>query len=193
MFTLPELPFEKTALEPHMSAQTLDYHYGKHHQAYVNKLNKLIAGTDLEDKSLEEIIMATKDDADKASIFNNAAQTYNHNFFWNNLKPGTEMSEKMKSLINASFGGFEEFVTAFKTAAGAQFGSGWVWLVKDGDKLKFIKTANADTAITHGFKPIVSVDVWEHSYYLDYQNRRPDFVEAVVRNLLNWEFAESNL
>ncbi len=193
MFTLPQLPFEKTALEPHISANTLEYHYGKHHQAYIDNLNKLVEGGELVGKTLEEIILATKDDSKKTSIFNNAAQVYNHTFFWNSLRPRTEMSANMKGLIDSSFGSFEEFVTEFKTAATTQFGSGWAWLVKEGEELKIIKTANADSAIAHGLKPLLTIDVWEHAYYLDYQNRRPDFVEAIIRNLLNWEFAESNL
>ncbi len=193
MFTLPSLPFEKTALEPHISANTLEYHYGKHHQAYIDNLNKLIAGTDLENKSLEDIILEVNGDSEKIAIFNNVAQVYNHTFFWNSLKPGTEMSGEMKKMIDDSFGSFEQFVEEFKSIAVSQFGSGWAWLVKDGEKLRVMKTANADTPIAQGLKPLLTIDVWEHAYYLDYQNRRPDFVEAVIRNLLNWEFAQTNL
>ena len=204
MFTLSPLPFAKSALEPHISAKTLEFHYGKHHQAYIDNLNKLITGTELEVATLEDIILKTAGSATQAGIFNNAAQAYNHNFFWNSLRPADATLEPPPELLTAliaSFGSLDNFFNEFKTAAGGQFGSGWVWLVKSDDAsgqgsapaLKIIKTANADTPIAHRVKPLLVVDVWEHAYYLDYQNRRIDFVEAILRNLLNWQFAVSNL
>jgi Fe-Mn family superoxide dismutase len=179
-----------------MSAKTLDFHYGKHNQAYVDNLNKLVIGTELETTTLENIIVETVGNETQIAIFNNAAQAYNHDFFWKSLRPTdffSEPSPKMLELINKSFGNLENFYTEFKTTAVGQFGSGWAWLVKDEEKLKIIKTANADNPLTHGLKPILTIDVWEHSYYLDYQNRRADYIEAILRNLLNWEFAQSNL
>lgn len=196
MFTLSLLPFEKNALEPYISSKTLDFHYGKHHQAYVDNLNKLILGTELETKSLENIILDTASDASRSGIFNNAAQIYNHDFFWKSLRSASissEPDEKILGLINKSFGNLENFYSEFKAAALSQFGSGWAWLVLEGETLKIYKTANADTPIVHGLKPILTVDVWEHAYYLDYQNRRADFVDGILKNLLNWEFAVSNL
>lgn len=192
---LPELPFAKDALEPHIKASTLDFHYGKHHQAYVTNLNKMIEGTDLSGKSLEEIILASKGDAAKAGIFNNAAQVWNHTFYWNSMKaqggglPTGELAEK----INRDFGSYEEFVTAFSQAAATQFGSGWAWLVSNDGKLELLKTANADTPIAHGLKPLLTIDVWEHAYYLDFQNRRPDYIKTFLESLVNWDFAASNL
>ena len=195
MFTLSLLPYEKSALEPHISEKTLEFHYGKHHQNYVDNLNKFVSGTELENSSLEEIIKKTVGDVEKIAIFNNAAQVYNHDFFWNSLSPSSlsKPSEEILEMINKSFGDLENFYTEFKAAAISQFGSGWAWLVKDGDGLKIMKTANADTPIAHGIKPLLTVDVWEHAYYLDYQNRRADFVEIILRNLLNWDFAKKNL
>jgi len=196
MFTLSLLPFEKSALEPHVSAKTLEFHYGKHHQAYVDNLNKLIAGTELETASLENIISQTSGSANQAAIFNNAAQVYNHDFFWKSLRPLVEPAEpspELLSLIVESFGSLENFYNEFKTIALSQFGSGWVWLVREDQKLKITKTANADTPLAHGQKPLLTIDVWEHAYYLDYQNRRGDFVEGILKNLLNWKFAQTNL
>jgi len=196
MFTLPILPFEKNELEPVISSQTLDFHYGKHHQTYVDNLNKFIAGSELENETLENIIIKTCGDTEKIAIFNNAAQVYNHTFFWNSLKPyskKSEPSQKLLEMINKSFGSLENLYAEFKAAAISQFGSGWAWLVIEKGELKITKTANADTPIAHDLKPLLTVDVWEHAYYLDYQNRRADFVEATLKNLLNWEFAESNL
>lgn len=193
MFTLPSLPFAPEALEPYISARTLEFHYGKHHQGYIDNLNKLIAGTDLETKSLEEIIAVTSGQADKIAIFNNAAQSYNHSFFWQSLKPSTQISPKLLSLLETSFGSLDNFYNEFKTVATSQFGSGWAWLVKTGAKLEIIKTANANSPDLKVSKPLLVIDVWEHAYYLDYQNRRPDYLEAVIRNLLNWDFAQTNL
>lgn len=196
MFTLNSLPFPVTALEPHLSAKTLEFHYGKHHQAYIDNLNKLIAGTSLEAANLEDIIRQTAGSANQAAIFNNAAQVFNHDFFWQSLRPADaskEPSVELLNLINNSFGSFENFLTEFKNAALSQFGSGWAWLVKDGAQLKIIKTANADNPLAQNLKPLLALDVWEHAYYLDYQNRRGDYLDAVLKNLLNWEWAQKNL
>jgi len=196
MFTLTSLPFSHQALEPHISARTLEFHYGKHHQAYLDNLNKLISGTDLETETLENILIKTKGSLDKVAIFNNAAQVYNHDFFWKSLRPtdaSLEPSANLLALITTSFSSLDNFYNEFKTIALSQFGSGWAWLVKEGESLKIIKTANADNPLTLGLKPLLVIDVWEHAYYLDYQNRRADYVEAVLKNLFNWEFAEANL
>ena len=193
-FTLPPLPYDKSALEPHYSAKTLDFHHGKHHNAYVVKLNELIAGTDLEKKSLEEIILASAKDSSKAAIFNNSAQIWNHTFFWNCMKPqgGGKPSGDLAKQIEADFGSFDKFKEEFKNAGLTQFGSGWAWLVLEGGKLKVTKTANADLPMAHGQIAILTADVWEHAYYLDYQNRRPDFLTSFLDNLANWEFAAEN-
>lgn len=196
MITLPLLPYEQKALEPYISAKTLEFHYGKHHQAYVDNLNKLIAGTDLEKESLENIILAGAKDSEQAAIFNNAAQAYNHDFFWKGLRPADGLSEpgaELLEAINKGFGSLGEFYGNFKTAAAGVFGSGWVWLVKDGEDLKIIKTANADNPLVHNLRPLWVLDVWEHAYYLDYQNRRAEYIEAVLRNLINWNFIAANL
>jgi len=195
MFTLSPLPFAQDALEPHISARTLEFHYGKHHQAYVDNLNKLIAGTGLEKASLEDILRATAGQPDKAPLFNNAAQIFNHSFFWNSLRPAKTESEPSPSFlkkINTDFGSLENLYAEFKTAATSQFGSGWAWLVSDAGKLKIMKTPNAGMPVGPGLKLLLTLDVWEHAYYLDYQNRRPDFAEAVIHHLLNWPFAEKN-
>lgn len=193
--TLPELPYAKEALAPYISANTLDFHHGKHHKAYVDNVNKLIAGTDLEGKSLEEIIAAAAKDPAKAGIFNNAAQVWNHSFYWKCLKPqgGGPPKGAIADKINAAFGGYDKFVEELKNAGVTQFGSGWAWLVLDGGALKITKTANADTPLVHGQKALLTLDVWEHAYYLDYQNRRPDYLAAVIQNLINWDFANANL
>lgn len=196
MFTLPQLNYSNNALEPFMSAETIGFHYDKHHQAYTDNLNRLIAGTELADDSLENIIIKTAGKAERAGIFNNAAQYYNHNFFWQGLKPASEKMEpglKTLAAINDSFGSLDAFYAEFKTAATALFGSGWVWLAKDGEILKIIKTSNGDNPLTHNLLPLWGLDVWEHSYYIDYQNRRADFVTAVIDNLLNWNFVEDNI
>lgn len=193
-FILPNLPYADTALEPHMTAKTFSFHHGKHHAAYVNNLNKLIAGTELEHKSLEEIIGISASDSSKAAIFNNAAQVWNHTFFWHSMTPngGGEPSGKLMDAITENFGSFEKLTEEFKNAATTQFGSGWAWLVTDGKKLKILKTANADTPITQGYKALVTCDVWEHSYYLDYQNKRPDYVDIFLKHLINWKFVAEN-
>jgi superoxide dismutase, Fe-Mn family len=192
---LPPLPYEQNALEPVISANTLSFHYGKHHKTYVETLNKLIVGTEFADMPLEKIIKATDGVAEYAAIFNNAAQVWNHTFYWHCLKPkgGGEPPAALKKLIDASFGGVEKFKKEFSAAAVGQFGSGWAWLVQDADKLKILKTGNAQTPISKGPTPLLTVDVWEHAYYLDYQNRRVDYVNALLDKLLNWDFAAENL
>jgi len=191
-FELPPLPFDKNALEPYMSAETLEFHHGKHHQAYVNNLNKAIAGTDDENKSLEEIIKGAEINS---GLFNNAAQHWNHSFFWNCLTPngGGEASGEVADLIGSSFGSFEKFSEEFSNAAATQFGSGWAWLVTDGSKLSVEKTANADLPLKHDHKALLTIDVWEHAYYIDYRNARPKFIETVLTNLVNWDFVNQNL
>jgi Fe-Mn family superoxide dismutase len=191
---LPDLPYAKDALAPVISANTLDFHYGKHHKAYVDNTNKLIAGTDLADESLETIIKKTSGDASKVGIFNNAAQVWNHSFYWQCMKPtgGGKPTGAIADKINATWGSFEKFVEELKNAGVTQFGSGWAWLVLDNGNLKITKTANADTPIAHGLKPLLTVDVWEHAYYLDYQNRRPDYLAAFIENLINWDFIKAN-
>ncbi len=195
-FTLPELPYAKDALEPAISAKTLEFHHGKHHNAYVTKLNELVAGTEYEKMSLEDIITKTAGDESKKAIFNNAGQHWNHSFFWHCLAPkaGGKPSGELAKKIDSDLGGYDKFAKDFKEAAVTQFGSGWAWLVagKDG-KLAIRKTANADLPLTKGETALLTVDVWEHAYYLDYQNRRPDFVQTVLDKLLNWEFAAKNL
>ncbi len=196
MFTLPALPYGPAALEPFISARTMELHHGKHHQAYVDNLNKLIRGTELEGLTLEEIILKTTSDPDKSAIFNNAGQHFNHSFFWRSLQPitnRTEPGEAVVTAIAASFGSLDNFYEEFKIAAGGLFGSGWVWLVKEGGALRILKMSNADNSVAHGLKPIFALDVWEHSYYLDYQNRRGDFADAVLKNLINWSVVEENL
>ncbi len=194
-FELPPLPYAPNALEPHMSANTFSFHHAKHHQAYVTNLNNLIKDTPLADKSLEEIIQATASDASKAGVFNNAAQVWNHTFFWNSMKPagGGAPSGELAKKIDAAFGGLAKFKDEFKAAAVGQFGSGWAWLVLDHNDLKIVKTGNAGTPMTSGQKALLTVDVWEHAYYLDYQNRRPDFVQTFLDHLVNWDFAAKNL
>jgi Fe-Mn family superoxide dismutase len=193
--SLPELPFAKDALAPVISANTLDFHYGKHHKAYVDNLNKLIAGTDLEQKSLEDVIKIAAKDPAKAGIFNNAAQVWNHSFYWQCLKKagGGAPTGKIAEKINATWGSYDKFVEELKNAGATQFGSGWAWLVLDSDQLKIAKTANADTPLAHGQKALLTIDVWEHAYYLDYQNRRPDYLAAVIQSLINWDFVNANL
>jgi Fe-Mn family superoxide dismutase len=192
---LPPLPFAQDALAPVISAETLSFHYGKHHKAYVDNLNKLVAGTDMSETPLETLIKAVAGKPDKAGVFNNAAQVWNHTFFWNSLKPGGggAPTGAVAKGIDAAFGSFENFKKEFTNAAMTQFGSGWAWLVADKGQLKLVKTPNAETPLTTGQTALLTIDVWEHAYYLDYQNRRADFVAAVIDKLLNWEFANANL
>ena len=190
---LPELPFAKDALAPYMSADTLDFHHGKHHNAYVVKGNELLEGAGLETDSLEQLVM----EAAKAGggLFNNVGQHYNHSFFWNSISPngGGQPTGAVADAINACFGSYENFKAEFVAGGVGQFGSGWVWLAAEGEALKIVQTANADTPLTEGLKPILVCDVWEHAYYLDFQNRRPDFLSSFLDNLVNWEFANQNL
>jgi Fe-Mn family superoxide dismutase len=193
--SLPPLPYPENALEPHISARTLSFHYGKHHQAYVTNLNKLIEGTDLDDKPLETIIKDSANKSDKAGIFNNAAQVWNHTFYWNSLSPqgGGMPQGALADKIIKDFGSFEEFCTQFKQAGATQFGSGWAWLVLGTDgTLQVTKTSNADLPMVHNQKALLTCDVWEHAYYLDYQNRRPDYLDIFLKHLVNWEFAQKN-
>jgi len=193
--TLPPLPYADTALDPVISANTIGFHYGKHHKAYVDNLNKLIAGSELAEVGLEEIIRRTAGKPDKVAIFNNAAQTWNHTFYWNSLAPrgGGKPSGTLAARIEKDFGSFEACRQQLLDAAVGQFGSGWAWLVADQGTLKVVKTPNADLPLTAGQTPLLTIDVWEHAYYLDYQNRRADYVSAVIDKLLNWEFAAKNL
>jgi Fe-Mn family superoxide dismutase len=194
-FELPGLPYAQDALEPHISAETLGFHHGKHHNAYVTNINNLVADTELEGKSLEEIMLATVDDAAKTGVFNNAAQIWNHTFYWNSMAPngGGEPSGLLAERIVADFGNFDAFVEAFKTAGATQFGSGWAWLVLRDGKLAVEKTANADCPLTSGAVPLLTMDVWEHAYYIDFQNRRPDYIGTFLGSLVNWAFAAENL
>jgi len=194
-YVLAPLPYADNALEPVISAHTLSFHYGKHHKAYVDNLNKLVAGTAFSGQSLEQIITATVGQADKAGIFNNAAQIWNHMFYWHSLSPkgGGEPPAALKQKIEESFGSVDAFKQEFANAAITQFGSGWAWLAQDGSRLSIVKTANAETPLTRGIRPLLTIDVWEHAYYLDFQNRRPDYVNTVIDKLINWEFAAANL
>ena len=189
-FTLPELPYSKDALAPHISAETLEYHYGKHHKTYVDKLNELLAGKPEADKKLEEVIMSSE-----GPVFNNAAQIWNHTFYWSSMKPkgGGEPTGDLAAAITRDFGGFDKFKTEFTQAGITQFGSGWAWLVLEGGKLKVTKTPNADLPMKHGQKALLTMDVWEHAYYIDYRNARPKYIETFLTSLANWDFALENL
>jgi Fe-Mn family superoxide dismutase len=192
---LPPLPYAEGGLAPVISARTIEFHHGKHHRKYVETLNELVAGTDLASESLEAIVLATAGDTDRKAIFNNAAQAWNHAFYWRSLRPGGggqptgDLGERLKS----AFGGFDTFKRVFADAAVKQFGSGWAWLVLDDDELKVRSTSDAELPLTSGEIPLLTIDVWEHAYYLDYQNLRPDYVKAVIDKLLNWDFAAENL
>jgi len=192
---LPSLPYAENALEPVISAKTIGFHYGKHHKGYVDNLNKLVSGTEDAGLTLEELIRKTAGKAEKAAIFNNAAQTWNHTFFWHSLKPGGGEGPpaRLKQKIEAAFGTLDACKKELALAATTQFGSGWAWLVLDGETLRVVKTGNADSPLPKGMKPLVTLDVWEHAYYLDYQNRRADYVNAVLDKLINWDFAAENL
>ncbi|MCU0725234.1 MAG: superoxide dismutase [Fe] [Planctomycetes bacterium] len=189
-FELPALPYSKDALAPHVSPETIDYHWGKHHAAYVANLNKLIAGTPFEGKSLEEIVRGSD-----GGIFNNAAQVWNHTFYWHSMKPqgGGQPTGALAAAIQADLGGYDGFRKAFTEAATTQFGSGWAWLVLDQGKLKVVKTGNADTPLRSGMKPLLTIDVWEHAYYVDFRNARPKYIETFLDKLVNWDFAATNL
>ncbi|ABB56833.1 Superoxide dismutase [Synechococcus elongatus PCC 7942 = FACHB-805] len=193
-YELPALPFDYTALAPYITKETLEFHHDKHHAAYVNNYNNAVKDTDLDGQPIEAVIKAIAGDASKAGLFNNAAQAWNHSFYWNSIKPngGGAPTGALADKIAADFGSFENFVTEFKQAAATQFGSGWAWLVLDNGTLKITKTGNADTPIAHGQTPLLTIDVWEHAYYLDYQNRRPDYISTFVEKLANWDFASAN-
>ena len=194
-FELPKLPYERNALEPYISENTINFHFGKHHQAYVTNLNNLISNTDLASKSLEEIIKISAADKSKTAIFNNAAQVWNHTFYFHSMKPkgGGKPVGELLAKIEDSFGSYENFVAEFKNAGATQFGSGWAWLVLEDDKLKITKTANAETPLTSNAKPLMTMDVWEHAYYLDYQNARPSYIDTFLNHLVNWDFVAKNL
>lgn len=194
-YQLPTLPYDYTALEPYITRNTLEFHHDKHHNGYVTNFNKAVSGTELDSKSLEEVIKATAGDSSQAGVFNNAAQAWNHSFYWQCMKPngGGTPQGALAEKINSDFGSYEQLVEALKTAGATQFGSGWAWLVLDGDTLKVTKTGNADNPLASGQIPLLTIDVWEHAYYLDYQNRRPDYLSDFLNNLVNWDFVADNL
>lgn len=193
-FELPDLPYERDALEPHVSARTLEYHHGKHHKAYVDKLNAAIEGSDYAHMSLEDII-AKSEQAGDNGVFNNAAQAWNHDFLWKSMSPGGGGAPQgaLMEAIEASFGGLDAFKKQFKDAAMGQFGSGWAWLVSDSGRLAITSTPNAKTPLTGRATPLLTLDVWEHAYYLDFQNRRDSYIDSFLDHLVNWDFAASNL
>ena len=193
-FELPTLPYAQDALEPHVSAKTLSFHHGKHHQAYINKTNELVAGTELEGKSIEEVIAAAKSSGNQ-TLFNQSAQVWNHTFFWNCMTPngGGKPSGAVAEAIEKSFGSYDEFATKFKNMAVGNFCTGWTWWVKTANGVEITNTDDGDTPLVKdGQTPLLTIDVWEHAYYLDYQNRRPDFVQAFLDNLVNWDFVNQN-
>ena len=193
--SLPPLPYSESALEPVISGRTVGVHYGKHHRAYVENANKLIMRTEFADLPLERIVLATAGNADRANIFNNAAQAWNHAFYWRGLKPkgGGEPPAPLKAKMEAAFGSVEACKKELSNIAVGHFGSGWAWLVSDDISLKVMKTSNADNPLTKGLVPLLTIDVWEHAYYLDYQNKRADYVNAMIDKLVNWDFAADNL
>ncbi|CAB4540790.1 unannotated protein [freshwater metagenome] len=189
-FELPPLPYAKDALAPHISEETLEYHYGKHHQTYVTNLNKMVEGTDFENSSLEEVIMNSE-----AGVFNNSAQIWNHTFYWSSMAPdgGGAPTGEVADAINSAFGSYDTFVEKFKEAATTQFGSGWAWLVDAGSGLEIMKTANADLPMKHNAKALLTIDVWEHAYYIDFRNARPNYIGTFVDSLINWDFVAANM
>ena len=189
-FELPPLPYAKDALAPHISEETLEYHYGKHHQTYVTNLNKMVEGTDFENSSLEEVIMGSE-----AAVFNNSAQIWNHTFYWSSMAPdgGGAPTGEVADAINSAFGSYDTFVEKFKEAATTQFGSGWAWLVDAGSGLEIMKTANADLPMKHNAKALLTIDVWEHAYYIDFRNARPNYIGTFVDSLINWDFVAANM
>lgn len=193
-YELPALPYDYTALDPYISKSTLEFHHDKHHAAYVNNYNGLVKDTPFDNQAIEEVIKAVAGDASKAGIFNNAAQAWNHTFYWNSIKPngGGTPTGALADKISADFGSFTAFVDEFKKAGATQFGSGWAWLVLDGGTLKVTKTGNAENPLTTGATPLLTMDVWEHAYYLDYQNRRPDYINDFLTKLVNWDFVSAN-
>ena len=194
-FELPSLPYANDALAPYMSSETLDFHHGKHHQTYVTNLNNLVKDTDMQDSSLEEIVVKSSKDSSMAGIFNNAGQHWNHILFWQCMKPngGGSMPSELESRITSDLGGIDQFKEAFIQAGTTQFGSGWAWLAIDNGKLVVTKSPNASNPLVDGIKPILGCDVWEHSYYIDYRNKRPDYLKAFLDSLVNWEFVASQL
>ncbi len=193
-YSQPALPYAENALAPHISANTIGFHYGKHHATYIKKYNDAVAGTPHDDQDIEDVIVAIANDPEKAGLFNNGAQAWNHSFYWNSLSPngGGKPSGQIADKIDTDFGSYDAFKSELANAAATQFGSGWAWLALDNGTLKVVKTANAQTPLTSGMRPLLTIDVWEHAYYLDYQNRRPDYVAAVIDELLNWDFASQN-
>lgn len=194
-FTLPALPYAKDALAPYINSTTLDFHYDKHHQTYLTNLNKLLEGSALANETLDSVIQKSAGKADMVGIFNNAAQVWNHTFYWHSMKPGGggKPTGPVAQKLEADFGSHEKFAEELKNAGLTQFGSGWAWLVLKDNQLRITKTGNADTPMVHGMKPLLTVDVWEHAYYLDYQNRRGDYLDAFIAHLINWDFVNANL
>ena len=194
-FELPSLPYASDALAPYMSSETLDFHHGKHHQTYVTNLNNLVKDSDMQDASLEDIVIKSSKDASMAGVFNNAGQHWNHILFWQCMKPngGGTMPSELENRISSDFGSVDQFKEAFVQAGTTQFGSGWAWLAIDNGKLVVTKSANASNPLVEGMKPILGCDVWEHSYYIDYRNKRPDYLKAFLDNMVNWEFVSSQL
>ncbi len=194
-YELPTLPYDYSALEPSISADTLKFHHDKHHASYVTNFNNMVKESPMDSMSLEEVIKSVKGDESKAGVFNNAAQAWNHTFYWNCMKPdgGGEPTGALADKIKADFGSFDEFKTAFKQAGATQFGSGWAWLVLDNGTLKVTKTLNADNPIAHGQTPLLTMDVWEHAYYLDFQNRRPDYIDTFISKLINWDYVAEQM
>jgi Fe-Mn family superoxide dismutase len=194
-FELPSLPYASDALAPYMSSETLDFHHGKHHQTYVTNLNNLVKDSDMQDASLEDVVIKSSKDVSMAGIFNNAGQHWNHILFWQCMKPngGGAMPSELENRISSDFGSVDQFKEAFVQAGTTQFGSGWAWLAIDNGKLVVTKSANASNPLVEGMKPILGCDVWEHSYYIDYRNKRPDYLKAFLDNLVNWEFVSSQL
>ena len=189
-FELPALPYAQDALAPHISAETLEYHYGKHHQTYVTNLNKLVEGTEFENASLTDVIMKSD-----AGLFNNSAQVWNHTFYWNSMAPdgGGAPTGEVADAINSAFGSYDEFRAKFAEAATTQFGSGWAWLVDSGSGLEIMKTSNADLPMKHGSKALLTIDVWEHAYYIDFRNARPNYISTFLDSLVNWDFVAQNM
>lgn len=189
-FELPPLPYAQDALAPHISAETLEYHYGKHHQTYVTNLNKLVEGTEFENASLEDVILKSD-----GGLFNNSAQVWNHTFYWNSMSPngGGAPSGEVGDAINSAFGSYDEFKAKFAEAATTQFGSGWAWLVDNGSGLEIMKTANADLPMKHSAKALLTIDVWEHAYYIDFRNARPNYISTFLDSLVNWDFVAQNM
>ena len=195
MFALPELPYAEDALAPHISAQTLALHHGKHHKSYVDTLNALLDSGSMAVLSLEDVIQQSHGDAAQQKIFNNAAQSWNHDFFWNSMDPkgGGAPTGNVKALVERDIGNAQAFAKAFGEAGAGHFGSGWIWLILNVDKVEIITTHDADLPMVHGHTALLTCDLWEHAYYLDHQNRRPEYIEAFLDNLVNWDFANANL